>query len=260
MAVKLWILVLTTFLALLITFIILYTFNSYRNASFNDSLILVEVLLPNSFTVAGPYAGLLYAVLGLPFNSTLSPIMLTNRPSVRLAWHVDYLTVILRNGSRIFIEARTQEIQIKANGIWLTITPNNIKPKYEIKVIKGNETLKALMSVVRSVRVYRPIYPPPSKIMSIINGFRVMCRLHGVVCSPPLPIVEWLKATHRWLMFTYVYLGFDSTPTWALSAFINLNSTYSICGYVYPGNGSDLVVPVNDYAGILLSLQFNSLN
>ncbi|WP_291999223.1 hypothetical protein [Caldivirga sp.] len=218
------------------------------------------MLLPNSFTVAGPYAKLLYAMLGLPINSTLSPIMLTNRPSVRLAWHVDYLTVILRNGSRIFIEARTQEIQIKANGIWLTITPNNIKPKYEIKVIKGNETLKALMSVVRSVRVYRPIYPPPSKIMSIINGFRVMCRLHGVVCSPPLPIVEWLKATHRWLMFTYVYLGFDSTPTWALSAFINLNSTYSICGYVYPGNGSDLVVPVNDYAGILLSLQFNSLN
>ncbi|MGC9227754.1 hypothetical protein, partial [Caldivirga sp.] len=199
----------------LVVVLVLFSVFLFFNVSCNDCLVLVEAELPNSFTVTGPYAKLLYVMLNLPFNSTLSPIMLTSRPSVRIAWHVDYLTLILRNGGRIIIEARTQEIQIKANGVWLTITPNNIKPKYKIKIIKNNETLKALMSIAGELSQSLLRNPP-------------------LVVRPPVHGASTLLD--------------PSNPTWALSAFANVNSSNVVCGYAYPDNGSDLIIPSSDFA------------
>ena len=78
----------------------------------SGSNVLIVVTLPKSFTVTGPYARLLYDALNVPYGARIS-LSILNRPSVRAAWHVDYLTLIMPNGSKIAIEAKAQVIQVK---------------------------------------------------------------------------------------------------------------------------------------------------
>ncbi|MGC9137333.1 hypothetical protein, partial [Caldivirga sp.] len=103
----------------------------------------------------------------------------------------------------------------------LTITPNNIKPKYKIKIIKNNETLKALMSIAGELSQSLLRNPP-------------------LVVRPPVHGASTLLD--------------PSNPTWALSAFANVNSSNVVCGYAYPDNGSDLIIPSSDFAGVPLTI------
>ena len=81
---------------------------------------MVVAYLPKSFTVTGPYAKLLYSVLNMPYGSLINASALS-KPNIRLTWHIDYLTLIMRNGSKVVIETKAQVIQIKLNNTWITI-------------------------------------------------------------------------------------------------------------------------------------------
>ena len=110
-----------------VVLILVFAMASVSNGS--DSSVLVTATLPSAFRVTGPYAKLLYSALGVPYGSLINVGMLS-KPSIRLTWHIDYLTYIMPNGSRIVIEAKAQVIQVKVDGSWITIQPIFIKPKY----------------------------------------------------------------------------------------------------------------------------------
>ena len=231
---RFWLFVLAVVIvASILVFVVANAGNSH------DSGILVIATLPKSFTVTGPYAKLLYDALGIPYGSLINASML-NRPSVRVAWHVDELTLILPSGSKIVIEARTQVIQVKIGNNWITITPNNIKPKYEIKVVKGNETLEALMGYAKQLLKDIMYKPPP---LAIFTRRPVIVGISIVLPSSLWPQVNSSSNSSS-----------DPIQTWALSAFVNVNSSSAVCGYVYPDNGSDLVLPVSDYAVVPLTI------
>ena len=112
--------------------------------------VLAIATLPRQFTITGIYANLLRSVLGIPTNSTVkAPVSINGW--VRLAWHIDYLTLVMPNGTEVVIEVRTQVIQFLVNGTWVTIPPAFIRPGYDVTIIKGNETLNAIMVVARQL-------------------------------------------------------------------------------------------------------------
>ena len=188
-----------------------------------------------------PYAKAFYLTLSAPLNSTVVAASVVRNPSIKLTWHVDYLTLILSNGSKIIIEAKTQVMQVNVDGEWLTITPSSIKPGYVIKVVNDNETLRTLMVMANQLLQSMAKNPRPAIIpLSAISRF----PFHGI--STILPSSLWSNKSS-----TNSSAG---DPTWALAGFAHVNSSSGFCGYIYPDNGSDLVMPISDYAGAPLTV------
>lgn len=117
--------------------------------------------MPAEFKVVGPYARLAYKAQGLPEGSALNASALAGR--ARIAWHVDRLTLVLPNGTRVVIEARTEVVQIEASGSWITIPPAFIRPSYNVAV-KGRATLSALMRYAEGLSRQISRNPPPLSI------------------------------------------------------------------------------------------------
>ncbi|AEA12858.1 hypothetical protein TUZN_1382 [Thermoproteus uzoniensis 768-20] len=220
--------------------------------------VLAVATLPPEFTVVGPYARLLYERLGLPEGSALNASAL-NRSHVRLAWHIDRLTLVMPNGTNIAVEARTEVIQVEAGGFWVTIPPASVKPNYEITIVKGNNTLAALMGVAENLlkqMLHRPQPPWPHEVNTAnftLIKVRVIVPHWPIKITPP----ELIVPPQLWstLNITTSRTG-NSTkdPTWALSTFAKINSSNAVCGYIFPLNGSDLVIPISDYAGVPLTI------
>jgi len=116
------------------------TFVAYYAGGSGDAapVVLAVALLPGSFRITGPYAEAVYTALGLPLNSAISNASLVGSPSVRVAWHVDRLTLVMPNGSEVTIESRAQVIRARADGTTITVTPNCIGPGYEIEVLTSS--------------------------------------------------------------------------------------------------------------------------
>ncbi|GAB6943756.1 hypothetical protein JCM14467A_05380 [Vulcanisaeta sp. JCM 14467] len=225
--------------------------------------VLAIATLPRQFTITGVYADLLRSVLGIPRNSAVEVSVPVNG-WVRLAWHIDYLTLVMPNGTEVVIEVKTQVIQFLVNGTWVTVPPAFIRPSYDVTIIKGNETLSAIMVVAR--QLLRDILRSPPRPPSIIMEVTIIPPLILVPGYVP-PSYLWQNYTHasspHQLPQTRNYVNLNSSDptalTWALSGFVNVNSSSEVCGYVYPLNGSDLVMPVSDYAGVPLTI-FQELN
>jgi len=241
MVVRLWVFVLAA--VFVFALLIVFGVSHYMmNIPVNNSIILVEATLPGSFTVIGPYAKAFYSTLRAPLNSTVVAASMVGNPSIRLAWHIDYLTLILSNGSKIIIETKTQVMQVNMNGKWLTITPSSIEPGYVIKAVNGNETLRALMAVANQLLQSMVKNPQPAIIpLSAISRF----PFHGISTILPSSLWSQNKSSDN---------SSAGDPTWALAGFAHVNSSSGFCGYIYPDNGSDLVIPISDYAGTPLTV------
>ncbi|MGC9118009.1 MAG: hypothetical protein ACP5I3_03340 [Thermoproteus sp.] len=226
-----------------------------------DADVLAVATLPPEFTVVGPYARLLYDRLGLPEGSALNASAL-NYSYVRLAWHVDRLTLVMPNGTSIAVEARTEVIQVEAGGFWVTIPPASVRPGYEITIVRGNNTLAALMEVAKNLlkqMLHRPQPPWPHEIntanFTLIKARVIVFRWPTKI--PPPAYVPYMPPPQSWSapnITTNRTGNSTKNPTWALSTFAKINSSNAVCGYIFPLNGSDLVVPISDYVGVPLTI------
>ena len=212
-----------------------------------DPNVVIVATLPNSFNVMGPYGEMVHELLGVPLSSPISSTSLAGNSNVRVAWHVFYLTVIMPNGSRVTIESKAQVIQARINGNVVTVTPNYISPSYKVELVKGNETLSALMTVARQVLRSELKSPTPPTEIRTVKTVEVLIPIPGYVpsrsCLPKSSLSQAGYSTSS-----------SGDPTWALSSFANVTSSSEVCGYVYPINGSDLVIPSSDYAGVPLTI------
>ena len=218
--------------------------------------VLAVAVLPSGFKVVGPYARVAYKALGLPEGSLLNVSALAGR--ARIVWHVDRLILVMPNGTRVAIEARTEVVQIAVNGSWMTIPPAFIRPGYNITV-EGEATLSALMRYAEELLKQISRSPPPLNIppsakialnftvvpVVVVNLSRPIQRIKGLPLVVPPQLWSQLNATKH---------NSTSDPTWALSAFVPINSSNTICGYLFPLNSSDLVLPISDYAGVPLTI------
>ena len=248
-----WLILLIVASALGISTLIAYSFNKPVNG---NSSILAVAYLPTTFTVTGPYAKAFYNALNMSLNSIVSINELSGKPNVKLTWHIDELTLILLNGSKISIEAKTQVIQVRISNKWITVMPNTIKPGYEIRIVKGGGLLNALNELVSKM-------PPPMFREPYVVVTSVPIVHKKIVSSKPYPVcsqygciqefnVTEIITINESYLYKVGYTGGD--PTWALAAFTNVNKSSVICGYTYPDNGSNLVIPSSDYAAIPLTV------
>lgn len=216
--------------------------------------VLAVAMLPAGFKVVGPYARVAYKALGLPEGSSLNASALAGR--ARIVWHVDRLTLVMPNGTRVAIEARTEVVQIAVNGSWVTIPPAFIRPGYNITV-EGEATLSALMKYAEelSKQISRnppPLNIPPSAKMAL--NFTVVPVVVVNLSRPIRPMLVTVVLPQLWSQLNITKHNSTRDPTWALSVFAYINSSNVVCGYVFPLNNTDLTIPVSDYAGVPLTI------
>jgi len=245
-------------------------------ANVTDPNVVIVATLPNSFNVMGPYGKTVHELLGVPLSSPISGTSLAGKPNVRVAWHVFYLTVIMPNGSRVTVESKAQVIQARINGNVVTITPNYISPSYKVELVKGNETLSALMTVARQVlRSELKSLTPPTEVQtaktvkalipipgyfpswsSVPKSYLSQQTAKTVKALIPIPgyFPSWSSVPKSHLSQAGYSTSSSEDQTWALSSFANVTSSSEVCGYVYPMNDSDLVIPTGDYAGVPLTI------
>jgi len=241
-----------------------------------DPNVVIVATLPNPFNVMGPYGNIVHELLGVPLSSPISSTSLAGKSSVRVAWHVFYLTVIMPNGGRVTIESKAQVIQVRINGNVVTITPNYISPSYTVELVKGSETLSALMSVARQVlRRELKSLTPPTEVQtaktvkalipipgyfpswsSVPKSYLSQQTAKTVKALIPIPgyFPSWSSVPKSYLSQAGYSTSSSEDQTWALSSFANVTSSSEVCGYVYPINDSNLVIPTSDYAGVPLTI------
>ncbi|MEL9990293.1 MAG: hypothetical protein QXP98_01930 [Thermoproteus sp.] len=218
-----------------------------------ESLTLVYTYrLPKNYTIVGP--------LGEVARSA----------SRRLAWHIASLTVSFGNdtasarswiakllpGRRVYwpsglcnvtIEVRTQVVELFVNGTWVEVPP---------ALIRGNYTreLNATGTAVSELLQWHLFETPEQAAQYFDSLIRDMgatlAKMGGRPRSLP-PIYNFTELTQQIFQTTQLL----PDPTWALSAFAEVSSANEICGYVYPANGSDIVLDSpKDYAGAVFSV------